>query len=224
MAYFLEEVDFSRIKPGLPLRIEVSSTAGFSGGNFKSSVEDVKNGIVEAAMPSLKGRLVPFPVGLTARLSAVDKMSLYVFYGIVVENREEDGIPVTLFKVQGKIRRVQRRRFLRIKFVSNGILEIPETGEKSPFMSLDVSAGGMKIATKAHLDLGMIVRTNFEFEEGLVLKNQEAKVVRNIEGDENEKGIYLYGIAFFNVPLSMQDRIMRFVFKLELKSRGGNKD
>ena len=224
MAYFLEEVDVSRIKPGLPLRIEVSSTVGFSGGEFKSSVEDVKNGIVEASMPSLKGRLVPFPIGMTVRLSAVDKMSLYVFYGAVIENKEEDGIPVTLFKIQGKIRRVQRRRFLRIKFVSSGILGIPETGEKSPFMSLDVSAGGMRIATKAHLDVDMIVRINFEFEEGLELKNQEAKVVREIEEDENERGIHSYGISFFNVPLSMQDKIMRFVFKLELKSRGGNKD
>lgn len=224
MAYFLEEVDVSRIKPGLPLRIEVSSTVDFSGGEFKSNVEDVKNGIVKTSMPSLKGRLVPFPIGITVRLSAVDKMSLYVFYGTVIENKEEDGIPVTLFKIQGKIRRVQRRRFLRIKFVSKGTLEIPETGEKRPFMSLDVSAGGMKIATKAHLDVDIIVRINFEFEEGLEFKNQEAKVVREIEKGKNERGIYSYGISFFNVPISMQDKIMRFVFKLELKSRGGNED
>ncbi len=224
MAYFLEEVDISRIKPGLPLRIEVSSTIGFSGGIFKSNVEDVKNGIVEASMPSLSGRLVPFPAGMIVRLSAVDKMSLYVFYGVVIENEEEDGIPVTFFKIRGKIRRVQRRRFLRIKFVSNGMLEMSETGEKSPFTSLDISAGGMKIVTEARLNSDMIVRINFEFEEGLEFKNQEAKVVREIKEIENEKDLLSYGLSFFGVPLSMQDKIMRFIFKLELKSRGGNRD
>jgi len=220
LAYFLEEVDVSKIKPGLPLRIEASSTVGFSGGSFKSSVEDVQNDVVKAAMPSLKGRLVPFPVGLTARLSAIDKMSLYVFYGVVLENKEEDKLPITLFKIQGKIRRVQRRRFLRIKFVSNGTLKTVEN-EEIPFMSFDISAGGMKIGVSRRLEVGTIITVNFRFEDDLFLNNQEARVVREIESEENANGVFYYGIEFFNMPLSLQDRIMRFIFKLELKSKGG---
>ncbi len=223
MAYFLEEVDVSKIKPGLPLRIEASSIAGFTGGLFKSTVQDVENNVVKAAMPSLKGRFVPFPKGLTARLSVVDKMSLYVFYGIVLENREEDNLPLTLFRIQGKIRRVQRRRFLRIKFIANGTLITPEN-ESVPFMSFDVSAGGMKIGTNKELTVGTIVKINFQLEEDLFLANQEAKIVRKIENENRTNGIFYYGLEFFNMPLSIQDKIMRFIFKLELKSKGGNEE
>ncbi len=223
MAYFLEEVDVSKLKPGLPLRIEASSALGFSGGIFKSTIEDVQTDVVKAAMPSLKGRLVPFPVGLTARISAVDKMSLYVFYATALENKEEDGLPITLFKIQGKIRRVQRRRFLRIRFVSQGTLLTPE-GENIPFMSFDVSAGGMKIGVRSHLEVGTIVRVNFQFEENLELTNQEAKIIRKVEDEKRNLDVSYYALEFFNMPLSMQDRIMRFVFKLELKSRGGNEE
>ena len=221
LAYFLEEVDVSKIKPGLPLRIEASSISGFTGGNFKSTVEDVQDEIVKAAMPSLKGRLVPFPVGLTARLSAIDKMSLYVFYAVVLKNKEEGNLPLTLFKIRGKIRRVQRRRFLRIKFVSNGTIKTPDN-EEIPFMSFDISAGGMKIGVNKRLEVGSIVRINFQFENDLFLANQEAKVIRKIENEEGTNGVFYYGIEFFNLPLSVQDRIMRFIFKLELKSKGGN--
>ncbi len=223
MAYFLEEVGVDKLKPGLPLRIEASSALGFTGGTFKSSIEDVSGDVVEAAMPSLKGRLVPFPVGLTARLSVVDKMSLYVFYGVVLENKEVNGLPLTFFRIQGKIRRVQRRRFLRLKFVSQGTVITPEN-RAVPFVSFDVSAGGMKIGVKTRLQVGTIVRINFRFDETLELVNQEAKVIREIESEEKSTGIYYYGIEFFNMPLSTQDKIMRFIFKLELKSRGGNEE
>lgn len=222
MAYFLEEVGIDRIKPGMPLRIEVSSIPGFTGGEFKSKVEDIVGNSLKVAMPSLKGRLVPLPVGITVRISAIDKKSLYVFYGTVFRNEEEGNIPITVFNIRGKIRRVQRRRFLRIQFVSRGTLKISGAEEDVPFMSLDVSAGGMKIATTAKLEVGIIVNVDFKFEEGLELKKQEATVLREIRTESED--FHTYGIAFFNMPLSMQDRIMKFVFKLELKSKGGRRD
>jgi len=222
LAYFLEEVDIGRIKPGMPLRIEVSSIPGFTGGEFKSKVEDIIENSLKAAMPSLKGRLVPIPVGITARISAIDKKSLYVFYGTVSKNEEEGNIPITIFSIRGKIRRVQRRRFLRIQFVSRGTLRISGAEEDIPFMSLDVSAGGMKIATMAKLEVGIKVSVDFKFEEGLELKKQEATILREVKSESGD--FHTYGIAFFNMPLSMQDKIMKFVFKLELKSKGGRKD
>ncbi len=222
MAYFLEEVGIDRIKPGMPLRIEASSTLGFTGGEFKSKVEDIINTLLKAAMPSMKGRLVPFPVGITARISAVDKQSLYVFYGTVLGNKEEENIPITIFNIRGKIRRVQRRRFLRLPFVSQGTLRIFGAKEDISFVSLDVSAGGMKIATKTKLEVGMLVNIDFKFEKGLELKKQEAKILREVKSES--KNLHTYGIAFFNMPFSTQDRIMKFTFKLELKLKGGRKD
>jgi len=222
LAYFLEEVGVERIKPGMPLRIEVSSIPGFTGGDFKSKVEDIVDNLLKAGMPSMKGRLVPMPVGITARISAVDKKSLYVFYGYVLKNEEEGNIPITVFNIRGKIRRIQRRRFLRIQFVSQGALRILGTDERVPFMTLDVSAGGMKIATKSRLEIGVMVGVDFKFEEGLELKNQEATILR--EGRSESEDLHVYGIAFLNMPFSMQDKIMKFVFKLELKSKGGKEE
>ncbi len=220
MSYFVEEVGLDRIKPGLPLEVEMKSGPGFTGGKFKSTVEAVDGTFVKAGMPSLKGRLIPIPQGFTARLTAVDRMSLYIFYAKVVENTEEEGIPITIFKISSKIRRVQRRKFLRIEFVGRGVLTISgKEDEMVTFMTLNISAGGLKIATQTPIEIGTVVRLRMKISEGLELRDVEARIVRN-EGEQS--GIHKYGVSFFNVSPSVQDKITKFVFRLEMKSKGGS--
>ncbi len=222
LAYFSEEVDIDRIKPGLPLKVEVSSTKDFSGGTFKSTVDDIDGKIIKAGMPSLNGRFVPIPPGTMVRISATDQGSVYVFYASVISNNTEGGMNVTTFMVRSAVRRVQRRRFLRFEFVKTGTMKIAGTDEIFEFMTKDLSAGGLRVVTKARIDTGQIVLINLIIGEDLFLKDQQSQIVRNFEIESSD--LREYGITFLNMPSSMEDRITRFVFKLELKARGGNQD
>jgi c-di-GMP-binding flagellar brake protein YcgR len=222
LAYFFEEVDINHIKPGLPLKIEVSSTNEFSGGEFKSTVDDIQGDLLKAGMPSLKGRFVPIPIGMMARISAVDQSSVYVFYASVLSNGEENGMTVTTFKLRSTIRRVQRRRFLRFEFIMNGTLKVAGTDQVYDFMTKDISAGGLRILMKANVDLGQIVLVTLDIDENLKLHDQQSQIVRKNDVESSE--LSEYGLTFLNMTSSFEDRMTRFVFKLELKSRGGKDD
>lgn len=222
LSYFSEEVGIDKIKVGLPLKVEVGSTNEFSGGEFKSTVSDVMGDTIKAGMPSLKGRFIPIPVGMMARLSAIDQGSVYVFYAVSVENVEEEKIPITVFKMRSKIRRVQRRRFLRIEYVAKGTFKVAGTDEIQEFMTRDISAGGMRILTKSKIDLGQIAIFNMILEEDVKIQEQQGQFVREIPTESSD--LREYGVSFLNVPSSLEDRITRFAFKLELKLRGGKED
>lgn len=219
MPFFYEEISIDKIKPGLPLKIEIGSTNEFSGGTFKSTIADVVGDVVKAGMASLKGRFIPLPVGSMARLLVTDQSSIYVFYASVIENTEENGLPITIFKVRSKIRRVQRRRFLRVEFVTKGTLKIIGTQETFDFMTKDISAGGARILTAARIEVGQIVSLSMKIDEDLNFENIQSQIVRTIENESSD--LREYGIMFLNLPSSIEDKITRFVFKLELKLKGG---
>lgn len=222
MDYFSESVGIDKIKPGLPLKIEVGSTNEFSGGEFKSTISDVVGDMIKVGMASLKGRFIPIPVGTMARLSVTYQGSIYVFYAISVENGEEDKIPITVFKLRSTIRRVQRRRFLRISFVTKGTFKIAGTDEIHEFITRDISAGGMRILTKSKIDLGQILMFNMMLDENVEFQETQGQIVREILTESSD--LREYGVIFLNIPSSLEDRITRFAFKLELKLRGGKED
>ncbi len=222
MPFFSEEIGIDKIKPGLPLKIEISSTPEFSGGEFKSTIADVEGDIIKAGMASLKGRFIPLPVGMIARLLVTDQSSIYVLYATVIENTEENKMPITIFKIRSKIRRIQRRRFIRIEFVTKGTLKVAGTEEIFDFMTKDISAGGSRILTPARIETGQIIYLNLKLDEELKFENIQSQIVRSIESESSE--LREYGIMFLNLPASVEDKITRFVFKLELKLKGGKTD
>lgn len=206
------------IKPGLPVILETSDP-NYSG-IYKSLVHDYypDRNLLKIAMPSFKGRLVPIAPGTILYVKIVDGKSLYAFDSRVINyGKDEEGFNVTYVSVPERIKRIQRRRFVRVNAVLTGRLRFSDKDEYVTFITKDVSAGGALILVKEPLPVGTFINIDLTFTPELVLEDQKAKIVR--DSGKSEEGYYMYGIEFLDLPDSIQSKIIRFCFDIERKER-----
>lgn len=206
------------IKPGQPIIIETSDP-NYSGV-YKSLVHDFypDRNILKIAMPSYKGRLVPIAGGTIIYIKIIDGQSIYAFNSRVINyGRDEENFNVTYITVPKKIRRIQRRRFVRVNAVLRGRLKFSEEDKYVTFITKDVSAGGALIITKQPLPVGVTALVDLTFTPELFLKGQKSKIVR--EAGKTDEGYHMYGIEFQDLNDSLQSKILRFCFDIERKMK-----
>lgn len=216
---FVELLDTEKIiKPGLPVILETSDPE--YSGVYKSLIHDYypDRNLLKIAMPSFKGRLVPIAPGTILYVKIVDGKSLYAFNSRVINyGKDEEGFNITYISIPEKIRRIQRRRFVRVNAILTGKLRFSDKDEYLPFITKDVSAGGALILVKEPLPTGTFINVDLTFTPELVLKDQKAKIVRDV--GKSEEGYYMYGIEFQDLPDAIQSKIIRFCFDIERKER-----
>jgi c-di-GMP-binding flagellar brake protein YcgR len=221
MEYYTELVNAKDvIKPGQNVIVEVSAPEDLEG-QYKSSVHDVdfERGILTLSMPSFKGRLVPLPRGTRCTVMILDSSAIYVFRTSVLESgRDEDGFPVTKVPFPGRLRKIQRRRFKRIKIFLEGTYRVASRDEPPKrFVTKDFSAGGMLMVAEDILTPEQIIYVTLELDEDLKLKDHPARIVR--EAGILETGERMYGVEFLNVSPALERKLVSFVFKKEIEMR-----
>ncbi len=220
MVYF-ERIEISRaIKPGMRLDITVDAEPEISG-NYKSIVNDVypENSIMKIGMPSVKGIFVPIPKGTRMHIKASEGQNLYEFDGLVIEKgKDEEGFYVLFVKTPNYVRRIQRRNFVRLKITLEGKYKRSTAEFWHSFKTIDVSAGGMSFLTEEHLLDSEIILVDLEFEEDLELKEQLTKIVRRIEKNRADN-LLIYAAQFLDIESEIQDEIVRYIFRTQMRLR-----
>lgn len=222
MPALIEYYDFdSVVKPGMPVILDISWPEELEG-EYKSSVYDytMEAKRMRIAMPSLKGRLIPLPKGTRAYVKIVDRGSLYVFQGTVLWSGiwKEDNLPSTVITIPEKVRKVQRRRYIRIPIRLVGKYRREDEDEYHTFSTMDFSAGGMLIVVGEQLKAGEIIFVTMKLKRGLELKEQPAKVKREA-GFDRETLQRFYGVEFLDVDLNLEKKLVRFVMEKEIEYR-----
>jgi len=206
------------IKPGQPIIIETSDS-NYSGV-YKSLVHDFypNRNMLKIAMPSFKGRLVPMANGTIIYVKIIDGKSFYAFNSRIINyGKDEENFNVTYITVPEKIRRIQRRRFVRVNVVLEGRLKFSEEDEYVNFITKDVSASGALIITQKPLPVGVVAFVSLSFTPELFLEEQKSRIVR--EAGKTDEGYYMYGIEFLDLSDSLQSKILRFCFNVERKMK-----
>ncbi|PLV58383.1 flagellar brake protein [Thermotoga sp. KOL6] len=221
MQYYTELVKANDvIRPGQNVSVEVTSPEDLEG-EYKSSVHDVdfERGILILSMPSFKGRLVPLPRGTRCVVKIIDSSAIYMFRTSVLESgRDEDGFPVTKVLFPNKLRKVQRRRYKRIKISLEGTYRVSSKDEPPKrFVTRDFSAGGMLMVVNDILTPGQIIYVTIDLDTDLKLVDHPARIVR--DAGMLETGERMYGVEFLNVPPSLEKKLVTFVFRKEIEMR-----
>lgn len=221
MQYYTELVKASDvIRPGQSVIVEVSYPEDLEG-EYKSSVHDVdfERNLLVLSMPSFKGRLVPLPRGTRCTVKIVDSSAIYTFRTAVLESgRDEDGFPITKVLFPNRLRKIQRRRFKRIKIFLEGFYRVSSKDEPPKrFVTRDFSAGGMLMVVNDILTVGQIIYVTMDLDENLKLVDQPARIVR--EAGILETGERMYGVVFLNVSPSLEKKLVTFVFRKEIEMR-----
>ncbi|HPE69638.1 MAG TPA: PilZ domain-containing protein [Thermotogota bacterium] len=219
MGYFNTKIPVEEtIKIGKPLILDVSDPE--LKGIYKSSVFDLdfQKNVAKIGMPSNKGVFVPLPAKTRVYVKMIDKSSLYVFQSTVISyEKDPEGFLVMFISLPSFVRKIQRRQFVRVPFSQKGKLIRLADEKEYPFITKDLSAGGLLIVTQNRMEGAEKVAVFLDIAEEITLENVRCTIVRR---ERIEKvHVWAYGLQFNTLPRALEDHIVRYVFQLEQQRR-----
>ncbi|WP_215141509.1 flagellar brake protein [Exiguobacterium qingdaonense] len=210
------------LKEGQELRIEVE---GRKEG--KTKIAGITGQVVWIESPSDMATLKTFFLHEEEEMRVYffqGENQLYAFDTKVVKRMSDAQLTLRYaFKMpdEKKIKRIQRREYLRVpEMIDVTVLAADgESFESFETMSLDVSAGGMKIiANRAPVDVdeSLIVVFRIEDEHGTPqLFRVKSRLVRVHEQEVKQE----LSLAFEDLTPRDQETILRYCFRVQLEAR-----
>lgn len=152
-----------------------------------------------------------------------EKWGIYTFKGKVIKRLEHDHLKALIVERVSSIEKKQRRAYYRMPFVAEITLEqqvrepVVEKGiildDGLAFyegLSIDLSAGGLRLKTRTSLDPEVTYRVSFMM--GGTEITLDAIVQRYIGFEDR---YYEYGLAFVDISEQDKKRIVRYIFDRE---------
>lgn len=220
--------------------IMIFSTGGLSV-TLSSFVYDVSSDTrLILSNPIKDGVLFPLEKSYTYYFRFyVENSGMYLFKGILIDRIKFDNLPSIVIQLESDIKRVQRRKFYRVNFLSVGHFlfekklsddQIAITRErmlkkyknesdfiideiickKIAFDTTDLSGGGLRVHTNNEFELGEFVKGEFKISDSWVTFKGE--IVRCEKKDYNR---FEVGIKFLELDSITQSKIVAYVFEVE---------
>jgi c-di-GMP-binding flagellar brake protein YcgR len=194
-------------------------------GNYKSVIQDITNNSIGINIPVCGGKYLPLRKGEWIEAICFSKNSIYKFNTVVL-GRKIDGMLIIMLAKPKKFTRIQRRNHVRIPVLLNitcGALKLNKDlneidDNQCEFFqaySLDLSGGGMKIASDKKISLGDILLITLPL--GKELLAIKGKVVRGYKDVDSKKNIY--GVCFFDIEQGVRENIIQFIFRIMRERR-----
>jgi len=216
-------------------------TTGGQSLTLSSFVYDVvsENRLV-LSNPIKEGILFPLEKSYTYYFRFyVENSGMFLFKGILIDRIKYDNLPSIIIQLESDIKRVQRRKFYRVNFMSLGHFlyekrlseaQIATTRErmlkkyknesefiideiiheKIAFDTLDLSGGGLRVFTNNEFELGEFVKGEFKISDSWVTFKGE--IIRCEKKDYNR---FEVGIKFLELDSITQSKIVAYVFEVE---------
>jgi|GEM_PF-1140717 len=169
----------------------------------------------------------------------LENVGMFLFKGNVINRITYDNLPAINITLTSPIKKVQRRRFFRVRFMSKGNFlherhlseeEIKQLKEKLkakfknendifvdetivervPFDTLDLSGGGIRVVTNNPYEIDEFVEGEFQISGKMV--KFKGEVTRN---EKNASNRFEVGIRFIDLDSNTQSEIVAYVFEIE---------
>ncbi len=180
-------------------------------------IGDCREGNFTIAMPMLRGKLVPLWAGGVIRVSFCRKNGIYEFRARII-GRKNGRIPSLKIRIIPPVTKSQRRDYYRLSIVLPVLIYIDcPTGDERKSVkcyALDLSAGGIKIASDREFERGCIVFCNMVLEDKLF--SVRAKVIRSV-AVYNREHAYETGLQFIDLNEKIRSKIIGFIFREQSK-------
>ena len=169
------------------------------------------------AMPMLEGRLVPVQTNKEVRLAYYRDNGVYEFTAKVL-GRSGGKLPSLRVKALTEPVKSQRREYYRLNTVLPVNIVIEPRGEEGAqavkCLSLDISAGGMRLASGRGLKKDSLLTCEMEL-SGKAFKIK-AKVIRST-AVYNEEYKYEIGVQFVELDEKVRKEIIGYIFEQQVK-------
>lgn len=188
---------------------------------FPSKVEEVGPNNLVLAMPMSKGVPLLAAPGAPVYGRVIDAGVVWLFTSYFLAKRFE---PVAVWVVAppDAFERIQLRAYVRLETALAATVRLagaPATPAKA--ITKDIGGGGAQLVTKLAVEPGKPVELSVDLQEGGLLK-AAGEVVR-AEYDEKRE-FYTVAIKFVEIPERERDKIIKYIFKKQLKRRHSGLD
>ncbi len=190
--------------------------------------------------PIHEGNLYPLEKSYTYYFRFyIENSGMFLFKGILIDRIKYDNLPSILIQLESDIKRVQRRKFYRVNFMSDGhfidykqltddeknairermlkkyktdaeFIVDEYTEIKTPFSTLDLSGGGIRVVTSQSYEMGDFLEGEFKIGDSYVKFKGEITRI-----DKKDVNRYEVGIKFLELDANTQSKIVAYVFEVE---------
>lgn len=185
---------------------------------YTTSVQEYGEDRFSIAMPYQKSQPLILYRGENVTVRFAGENASYQFKTRVM-GRTEDRIPLYVLAMPKKVDRIQQRKFVRIPISIPVKYAVEPDGDEKPefkeAFTVNLSAGGMKLALKAPFKEGatLLLRFQLEIKEQVLTFELKGKIVRlEVKELKDKRRVYHAGIEFLDISRNTQDKIMRFIF------------
>ena len=173
--------------------------------------------IISVAAPYRQGEVIPLRVGTVLEITYNDEVAAYSF-DTVVKQRIAVPIPVFVLDFPEKIRKVQRRNYVRIPaFYPITFRIVTKEGLSDPkaVYMLDLSGGGMSFKTTDKLENNSLFHAQLKLPSGELSIAARVRRVQKID----DTNAYSISSEFYEISERDRDRVIRCVFDLQRTMR-----
>ncbi|MBO8137494.1 MAG: PilZ domain-containing protein [Desulfotomaculum sp.] len=192
-----------------------------SGQEYYSMVQNIKDDVLYITIPYHGESPLVLMRKEQLKIKYTAQEAVYMFATKCLGTHQETKT-LRLYKVavpgENDIKRVQNRKFVRVPVILDVEYLLPSTEEVKKGLAVDISGGGMRLATKEKLNVNTILDLYFVLptrNEDLPMK-LKARVVRCSLVDD-ESRVYHVGLEFIHISRGTQDKICSFVFKKQME-------
>lgn len=202
------------------LRVEVSRVG--ESDYYVSRIDALDEDTFYMPLPYSKLHPLVLYKGDDVTIKFAGEQESFMFHTTVLDV-QRDKVPMYRLRSPTEIIRVQQRHFVRLPVLLEAYCAwLPEGKELPKYNSvrvLDISGGGLKIATDVSLKVGEVLLIKLDLPPviGWTVERfnftLKAEVVRIKTVKVDDEVIYHLGLKFLNITQKQQDKIVCFVFQ-----------
>jgi c-di-GMP-binding flagellar brake protein YcgR len=131
--------------------------------------------------------------------------------------KDDEGFLISFISLPENVRKIQRREFVRVPFFKKGTFLRVTDNSIYPFVSKDISAGGLLIISGISMSISEEIFLFFNIDDDIILEKQLSEIVRHDPVSTVKN--WGYGVSYKGLPRFLEDRLVRYMFKLEQKMK-----
>jgi c-di-GMP-binding flagellar brake protein YcgR len=190
---------------------------------YRSRVENLNAEHLIIDWPTSNGVLVPVHLDRPLSLAFIRQDAAYSFLGIVQE-RNKEPFPQLKIRILGPPERIQRRQNFRIKvpvaIQIKGIVNLPGHPQVDLCLSTqtyDLGGSGLAIRSELPIPVGTVLDITIAIDEPPPLEVLARVVNSELVVTQRKKSLSHVGFSFIGLKEAQQMRLVRYLFRVQIK-------
>lgn len=210
-------MDLKIFEQGNKVIVETEEMMGET--EFSTIVEGTDEDVLKIHSPICRGALLRIRENSRVGVTVFVNDKVYRARGVAVGNYKIGNFNFADIQITSDIERIERRNYFRLSIKKDVRIMKKDTEEVVEARTLDISAGGTQLTSREDFYIGENILVEIDLNgDYLELDGEVVNVIRDISEPEHR-----YGIKFEELGEKVEDRIMRYIFEVQLEERRKDK-